>query len=74
MKEDIRFVLYSPRQNMFQVETADEVPVNSLETIKAYLQAEDKSNYNGADYMLIGVCLVDKVDDIIDSFKKAIDL
>lgn len=74
MKEDIRFILYSPRQNMFQVETADEVPVNSLETIKAYLQAEDKSNYNGADYMLIGVCLVDKVDDIIDSFKKAIDL
>lgn len=74
MKEDIRFVLYSPRQNMFQVETADEVPVNSLETIKAYLQAEDKSNYSGADYMLIGVCLVDKVDDIIDSFKKAIDL
>ena len=74
MKEDIRFVLYSPRQNMFQVETADEVPVNSLETIKAYLQAEDKSNYNGADYMLIGECIIDKVDDIIDSFKKAIDL
>ena len=74
MREDIRFVLYSPRQNVFHIETADEVPVNSLETIKAYLQAEDKSNYNGANYMLIGVCLVDKVDDIINSFKKAIDL
>lgn len=74
MAEDIRFVLYSPRQNEFHIETADEVPVNSLETIKAYLKAEDKNNYNGADYMLIGVCLLDKVDEIIDRFKKAIDL
>ena len=71
---EAKFVLYSPRQNAFHIENADEVPVNALETIKAYLKAEDKNNYNGADYMLIGVCLLDKVDEIIDSFKKAIDL
>lgn len=71
---EAKFVLYSPRQNAFHIENADEVPVNALEAVKSYIATEDKANYEGADYMLIGVCLLDKVDEIIDSFKKAIDL
>lgn len=71
---ETKFVLYSPRQNAFHVESADEVPVNALETIKNYLAAEDKTNYAGADYMLIGICLENRVEEIISTFKEAAGL
>lgn len=73
MKET-KFVLYSPRQNTFHIESADEVPVNALETVKNYLAAEDKTNYEGADYMLVGICTEDRVEETVNAFKAAVGL
>ncbi len=74
MTDEIRAVLYSPRQNQFHIETIDEVAVNVLETVKDYLDAEDKANYMGADFMLIGLCLEDRTEEIIAAFKQAVGL
>lgn len=71
---ETKFVLYSPRQNAFHIENVDEVPANALETVKNYLAAEDKTNYEGADYILIGVCPEDRTEEIIATFKAAVGL
>lgn len=71
---EAKFVLYSPRQNAFHIENADEVPVNALEVVKNYIATEDKANYEGADYMLIGICSEDRVEEVINAFKAAVGL